>query len=234
MKRCLQRAYWGINDKTNRVLERKYRVDSNIEKLLHSQHGNEFITYCWGTENYNHLKERGITNLNLVSKKPYQWDLTKYQYRHKLESLRICMEEDGYDEIIHLDWDAYPIKPMPENIWDECYKKETFQGNLQQYKRQKCMWRKEEPRKVINGGGIYIRDKTIPSKIIKCWESNKITIKRSCEAAMCLYVDELHGKWIGCSEFDRLHEFEFCKLKRFAISKNKPNACWVHYAGFPN
>ena len=235
MKRTIARFYWGIQDKSNRVLARKGRVDGNLKALLKNPYNTEFINLVWGTDNYKYLTSLGFKNVELVYNEPFQWDLTKFQFRHKLEGLRICMEDMGYDEIIHCDYDCYPTKPLPEDFWEQCYKKESMQGNLQQYKKCKCYWRgKKDIRKVMNGGFIYIRDKTIPTQLIKTWESDKNINKRSCEPAMSLYLDNKNNGWVGMDKFKELYETDYCNLSRnscFGRYPAHPNACFIHFAG---
>lgn len=227
MKRAIIRFYWGIEDNSNRVLARKKRVDGNLTALIKNPFNTPFVNYIFGTDNYNHLKKLGFENLKLVCKEPYMFDLTTQQFRHKLEGLRLAMED--YDEILHLDYDCYPTQRIPFDIWAQLGRKESIQGNLQQYKKVKCPWRKIDQRKVLNGGAVYIRDKSIPDKIISLWST--MENKRSCEPAMSLYLDNLHGGWIGKEEFFRKHELEICNLSRNGVYGKHPNACFIHYAG---
>lgn len=236
MKRCIARFYWGINDKSNRVLARKGRVDGNLIALTKNPYNTEYINLVWGTANAEYLKSLGFKNIELVYKEPYQWDLTTQQYRHKLEGLRICMEELGYDQIVHADYDAYPTKPLPVDFWEQLESKNPIQGNLQQYKKSKCYWRKDgkDIRKVFNGGFIYIGDRSIPSEIIKVYDSPANINKRSCEPAMSLFLDNLNGGWIGVDEFRKRYECEMCNLSRNSCYGRYPvhaNACFIHFAG---
>lgn len=225
--RAFVRFFWGIQDRSDRVLKRKERVNGNLNVLLKNPYNEPFYNYVWGEENYKQLIGLGFENVRLVYKEPFQWDLSELQFRHKLEGLRIASEE--FDEFVHLDYDALPTKKLPVDFWQTLNKKESFQGNLQQYKRCKCPWRKIDSRKVLNGGAVYIRDKSIADKLIKCWERTKN--KRSCEPAMSLYLDDIHKGWIGVEKFRELHELECCNLSRNGIYGIKPDACFIHFAG---
>ena len=229
------RGLWGIKDDSHRILKRRYRMDNNLKTLLSNKFYNTLppaIDYVWGIENFNYLKALGLPDVRLVCKDPYQFALKEEQYRHKGELLRIAMEDDGYDTILHLDYDIYPTKPFPKDIWEVMSRKESLQGNLQNYKHRKCNWREEDSHTVINGGALYIRDKTIPSQIIKTWEGEWNDNKKSYEPALMKWLDEKYGKWIGKDEYRRLHELEVIALRRNPVFKKDTNDyCMIHYAG---
>jgi hypothetical protein len=232
MKRAFIRALWGVHDKSNRILKRRYRTDLNMNDIKKNQFNEPFITYVFGEENFRYLKNSGFDNCILLTKEPNKYDLVNETYRHKLEILRYAMEEDGYDEIVHMDWDCIPTKKLSVNFWNELGAKESFQACLMQYKRDKCPWRKIDQKKVPNGGYCYIRKKEIPSQIIKIWGSTENENKRSCEPAMGLYLDKLHGEWIGVEKYLALHEPMSCILSsRSVYKKDKKDYCFIHYAG---
>jgi len=239
MKRAFVRALWGIHDKSHRVLRRLYRVDQNILQLKKNKFNEPFITYVFGQENYDSLQKLGFENLILLNKEPHSWDPLKFQYRHKLEILRYAMEVDGYDEIVHMDWDCFPTKKLPIDFWDVLGKKEKFQACLMQYHRPKCLWRETDQRKLSNGGYVYIRDKNVPSDIIKLWEKTDKIFLISAEPAMSQYTDNLVGGWKGIEKYWELFEPESCRLSRCSVyskdpTKTKPNLCFVHYQGGRN
>lgn len=235
MKRAFVRALWGVHDKSHRVLRRLYRVDQNILALRKNKFNEPFITYVFGEENFKNLKDLGFENLILLNKEPHSYDPLKFQYRHKLEILRYAMEEDGYDEIVHMDWDCYPIKKLPVEFWDILGKKEKFQACLMQYHRPKCLWRKTDQRKLPNGGFVYIRDKAVPSELIKVWEQTDKKFLISAEPAMGKYTDNLIGGWQGIDKYWDLFEPDVCNLKRCSVypqeKKDTKNTCFIHYQG---
>jgi len=233
MKRAFIRALWGVHDDSDRVLKRRYRMDKNVPVILKNKFNEPFITYVFGQENYDELKRIGCQNLILLSKEPHMFDPLQSQYRHKLEIIRYAMEEDGYDEILHLDWDCIPQKRIPSDFWETLGKKETFQGCLQSYKHAKCHWREKDRNVVPNGGFVYFRDKNAINKIIKIWED--MGSKKSAEPPMAKYVDEQMGGWKGRMEYWKLYEIDFCNLhknsahpKELILTKNQ---CFIHNQG---
>ena len=229
MKRAFVRGLWGYFDRSDRILKRKGRVDGNIKYLMGCKYNEPFITYVWGDSNYKILKDLGVKDLILVTKEPQQWDLVEFQYRHKLQLLKLAMED--FDQIVHMDWDVIPTKQLPIDFWETLEKKEPFQACLAQYKKIKCGWRKEDPRKVANGGWVYIREKQIPDEIITTWEQDWNTIKRSCEPAMSKWIDNQNGKWIGVEEYYKRYEPEACSLSRNSPHKIIKDSCFLHFAG---
>jgi len=188
-----------------------------------------FITYVFGEDNLKKLNSQGVDNCVLLTKEPFAFDLVENQYRNKLQVWKQAMED--FDEIVFLDWDCRPNKRLPIDYWKKFEEKESFQACLGIYKQTKCYWRKEDRRKVPNAGYCYIRDKTIPDKIIKAWEEN--TNKVSCEPAIALYLDQLHGGWIGIEKYWELYDPESCRLRsqqEFYKDRVKDN-CFEHYAG---
>lgn len=189
----------------------------------------DFVVYVMGTDNYNQVKQYG-SKCVLVNKDPFMFDIVRHQYRHKLEIIKMAMEE--YDEILYLDWDCIPQKKLPNNYWDILGKKEVFQANLQIYHCRKCHWRKSDIRKVPNGGFIYIRDKSIPSKVIKLWESIG---GDNDEPSWAKFTDDYVGGWQGIEKYWELFEPTLCNLHRDSpyskdLLKSK-NECFKHFQG---
>jgi hypothetical protein len=169
----------------------------------------------------------------LLDKKPLPFDALKAQYRHKLEALKYAFEEDGVDELVHMDWDVFPTKPMPDNFWEVLGQKDEIQTCLQQYKRKKATWRgKKDIRKISNGGFVYIRNKDIPEEIIKIWDKKP---GPSMEPAMSRFIDNHMDGWKGIEHYWEHYEPDFCKLHKdscFIKDKTKEkNVCLVHYQG---
>jgi len=231
MKRVFMRALWGIYDNSHRILQRRERTDKHIQNALINQNDFEFITYVFGEDNYKYLTSLGVKNCILIDKNPAPYDLLTEQYRHKLEAIRYAMEVDGYDEMIHLDWDCYPVKKLPSNFWDVMGKREAFQSCLFRFKRMKCPWRSIDRTVVPNGGFVYMRDKSYPSKVIKIWEEK---LKGpSAEPPMAMFVDDLMGGWKGLDAYWDLYESDFCKLKSGSPHTKEhmmqKDICFIHY-----
>ena len=225
------RAYWGINDNSHRILKRKQRVNKNIQQIVANKFNEPFVTYVFGEENYKTLTDLGCDCI-LLHKEPYQFDLIECQYRHKLEALRWAFEEEGVDELVHLDWDCIPQKKLASNFWEVMGKKEAFQANLVMYHRRKALWRKEDHRKIPNGGFVYIRDKNYPAEIIKFWEKMK---GPSAEPPMAKFTDELMGGWQGIDKYWELFEPDFCNTHKMSPYTPEQLASkdvsFIHYQG---
>ena len=234
MNRIFIRALWGIYDKSDRILIRRYRMDENIKILLKNKFNTPFKTYVWGKDNSEYLQKNGITDTILVKEEPYQFDLIKEQYRHKLEAIKLAHTE--YDEVLQLDWDCYLSRELPADFWEVLGKKSSFQANLQQYHNIKCKWRRDHKRKVPNGGFTYTRGPEPIERIIKLWERLDNDNKKSCEPTMGMYVDELQGG-LERGEFDLErywdeNEPEWCHLHRDSVYPDRvKNYCFKHYQG---
>jgi len=232
MKCGFIRAVWGVYDDSHRITRRRSRIDNDIDTILSCQYSEPFVTYVMGKDNFNRMMDRGVKNCVLLTDDPAPFDLVKHQYRHKMEIIRHAMEVDGYNELVYLDWDCVPQKPLPDNFWDELKKKDVFQATLQIYRRKKCHWRLEEQRKVPNGGFIYLRDKSLPAEAIRWWE--KLGKPDNDEPAWARLTDEMMGGW-DIEEYWNRFEIMFCNLHRSSpYSKEKmkqKNVCFIHYQG---
>lgn len=221
-------ALWKGNDK----LARRKKIDVDIDLIIKNKFNEPFVVYVFGKDNYEKMKSLGF-NCVLANSDPAPYDQVKYVYRHKLELIKYAMEADGYDELIYLDWDCRPQKKLPSNYWDEFQKKESIQACLQQYRRRKCLWRGEnDVRKVPNGGFIYLRDKTIPKKVIQIWETMP---QDNDEPAIARFIDDMMSGWKGMDEFWRLYEAPFCNLHSMSPYPkellNTKDLCFIHYQG---
>jgi hypothetical protein len=224
---------WGIYSRENRVVKRRYRIDGDIRRIVANKNNEPFITYVMGKDNMKALEEKGF-ECRLVHDEPFMFDIRKYQYRHKLECIRVAMEEDGYDEIVYLDWDCLPTRPLPDDFWDSMSKRGVFQANLQQYKRKKCMWRRMDRRKVPNGGFLYLADQSLPQQAIAHWEKAK---QDNDEPAWARLTDEMLGGWKGPDEYWDKFEAMYCDLHNSSVylpkseRKTQKNICFKHYQG---
>lgn len=254
MKRALIRALWGIYKKdekhpeiintlsqkhcdltVSRYLSRRNKMDRDMYKIWRNKLNDPFIVYVFGKENFEKVKTFGF-NAVLINENPAPFNLITETYRNKLEIIKYAMEVDGYDEIVYMDWDTIPTKKLLPNFWDILGKKEVFQANLQTYCRRKCPWRRSgDFRKVPNGGFIYIRDKSIPSKVISYWE--ELCLKKiqsdNDEPAFAMLTDNMVGGWKGIDLYWKLFEPEVCNLyKSSSFPKEQiaqKNICFMHY-----
>ena len=244
MKRTFIRCVWGsystnedLKNEAAKIwkgtdkLARRSKIDTDIELIRQNKFNEPFVVYVYGKDNYEKIKSLGLDCV-LVDENPAPFDQIRYVYRHKLELIKYAMEVDGYDEIVYLDWDCRPQKKLPNNFWDEFQKKRPIQACLQQYRRKKCLWRSDDIRKVSNGGFVYLRDKTIPSKVIEIW---KTMPQDNDEPAWTKYIDDDMGGWKGQDEFIKNYEAPFCNLHRMSpippeILKAK-DICFIHFQG---
>jgi len=231
MKRGFVRALWGIHDKSHRILARRFRTDDDMNRIKGCEFNEPFLTYVMGKENYEAFSGTGF-DCKMISEEAQAFDLVRYQFRNKLEVLKYAFEEDGYDELVYLDWDCVPQKKIPDDFWDVLHQKEDFQACLQLYHRRKCHWRKEEMRKVPNGGLMYIGNEKIVTNAIRFWEE---TGKNdSDEIAWAKLSDNIAGGFDMDDFWDRF-EFPFGNLHRASpYSKEKlesKDVCFIHYQG---
>lgn len=243
MKRRFIHGLWGVYDASDRLKARRFLVDKDITNTLNNPYSQPFTAYVMGKENYKVLLDTGIEKkgheVKLISDEPFMFDLVKYQYRNKMEILKYAMNTDDYDEIVYLDWDCVPQKPLPENFWEECMKKGKMQTNLQNYIHKKCLWRPKGQCTIPNGGFIYIRDKTVPDEAIKWWEMDGIR-QQNDEIAYSRMMEDWMGGWddTALTTFWDKYESMFCNLFRSspydAKLLNTKNLCFVHYFGGPD
>lgn len=230
MKRGFIRGLWGIYDDSTRIMQRRAKIDNDINVILSNKFGEPFVTYIFGQENYDQMVKKGL-NCVLIDKNPAPFDQQKFVYRHKMELIKYAMEVDKYDEMIYMDWDCIPEKKIPFDFWDNLGKRESFQACLQGYKRHKCPWRKEAQNIVPNGGFLYIRDNTYPDKAIKCWE-NEMPHQDNDEPAWAKMLDNINNGWIGYEKYWEMYEAMNCRLRRgspFADKLSQKDIYFTHY-----
>lgn len=196
-----------------------------------------FRVYVMGGDNYKYLKGMGF-DCQLIHSAPYMFDRTKSLYRNKIEAYRYAMEEDGYDEVVFLDWDCVPVKALPRDFWQQMGKKEMIQSNLYVLKQRMSPWRRPRTRRVfgtsVNTGFLYIRNKFLPSQIIKTWNSlpDETFWRYNDERATAYFIDKMTGGWIGDDKWWDRFEPYCCNLsKRSAypdIRLKTKDLCFVH------
>jgi hypothetical protein len=225
MKRGFIRMVFGSIDNSKLKME--------IPKILKNPFNTDYITYVWGDDNYKRLCEMGL-KCKLIDSNPFPYDMTKYTFRSKLDTYRIAMEDEGYDEIVYLDWDCVPTKTLPVDFWERLGQKESIQGNLYTLKQGMCHWRTDGVRSKMSACFLYIRDKTIPSKLIKIWNDfPDVRQWRFCdELVISKYIDDVNGGWIGYDQWWDRYETIFCHLqKKAAYGADKiktKDICFFH------
>lgn len=234
MKRAFIRGLWGVYSHEDTITQRRFKMDNDINKVLKNKYQIPFTTYVFGSENERKLKDFGISDIKLIDKNSNPYNLSLYQYRHKLDILKLAMED--FDEIIYIDWDCEMKKSLPLEFWNIMGKREYVQANLQQYKVKKCLWRGQtDTRKLPNAGFLYIRDKNFPDEIIKFWEKSK---GNSAEPPLAQAMDERSGGWVGMDKYWDLYEPDFCNLWQDSVYDKKKlkekDQCFIHYQGIPS
>lgn len=216
MKKGFARGLWGNSPKI------KEDIDIAIQKDI--SRGLEFICYTFGEENHNLLLRKNIKSV-LVEKRPNIYHERKHTWRYKLDIYKFAMQE--LDEMVYLDWDCNLVSDLSKNFWEDLSKKESIQGCLYRWKRAVCAWRKErrDQSYIINNGFLYMRDKSIPQKIIDEWDKRKT---RNDEEITSFYIDGMIGWWKGEAYWMEHFEPECCQLLLAPVFK-KPNAIFNHF-----
>lgn len=237
-KRGFIRALWGIHSRDNPILAHRYGIDRDINNVARCKYNQPFRTYVMGQDNVDNLKKAGFDDCVLIDDRPFSFDVNQHRYRNKMEAIKYAMEEDGYDEIVYLDWDCLPTAPLPLDFWSELGKRDVIQANLMQYKSfPRATWRnasnilftdgkrlsrrrlKIQQNVILNGGFLYIRDKTIPSQAVKWWQ---IILDEggkgdNDEPAWQRLLDEMTGGWVGAEAFWERFEAMHCVLGRRSV-----------------
>jgi len=242
MKRAFIRALWGVTtEKWNGALEEEFKIPKDnlfvksrnkteriIKDRMQDKFTVPFVTYVMGKDNYDCLINMGLKDVVLVDERPVIYSpLNKRVWWHKLDILKYAMQEDGYDEIVYLDWDCFLVKELNSDFWEELGRKEHFQACLAQYQRGNIITERDKGNNTVpNGGFVYIRGKEVPEKIISF--RDKGSNKYLDEAAYARYLDDICGGWIGVQEYASKFEPSVCRHKRGIIPKNEDEYCFFH------
>jgi len=209
------------------------RIDRDIDNVLKRDNQSEFFTYVFGEDNYNYLAKTGCKNIVLASKDPYIYKKS-VNYVNKMYGWECAMKD--FDEIVCLDWDTIQTKPLPSDFWDAFYKKQSIQSPLYKCSRSVCNWRKDYTKKDnkrgTSGGFVYIRDKNIPTELLKLIDDPVMKGfsfgNYSDETYMNLYTDRISGGWEGMHKYFDLFEPPWCTVEHTIFVEDKVNACFHH------
>lgn len=210
-KRGFVRALWGIHEhEGRRFYLRRTKQDDDIRLMQKNPWVPKSKVYVFGTDNFKMCEELGFDAV-LLDERPIIWDMDTQQFRHKLEVFDKAMED--FDEIVFLDWDNIPVKPIPDNFWDVLGQKAAIQSNMCQYKRKKAMWRgRYDTRKLPNAAFVYIRDKAITEGMLETWE--ELGKPWSEELVMGRHIDKINGGWQGLDHYWENHEPHWFAMPR--------------------
>lgn len=250
MKRRLIRGIWGGID-SNGIRNGKMRKDIDTIKANPYCSNDDFSVYVFGLDNFCLLKSEGF-DCKLIHKNPVMYDMEKQLYRHKLDIVKEAMED--YDEIVFLDWDCVPTAELPSDFWETMAEKAPFQANLFQYRTKKCLWRKEDVRKVCNGGFLYLREKQIAQDFINNYQElsdwvdkqkkaresqgKKLRFREEAlifddEPAITKWVDDDMGGWKGIEIYWDKYEPYFCNVKKKSVFPKErlitKRECFLHW-----
>jgi len=194
MKRSFIRGLWGVtqdfwDNKTknfefekfnynidNCCATRRYDLNPWIENVIkNSAYGKiniETSMYVFGEDNYKYATSLGLKCIK-IHDEPYKYHPVSCHWKHKLLVLKYAMMD--FDEIIWLDYDCVlrDGKNIPPDFWEILGRKESFQASMVKYKRVQSNLRKEPELNKIqpNGGFVYIRNKSIPDKLLNIFDS---------------------------------------------------------------
>lgn len=233
MKRGFVRGLWGSFDVTNRLTARRFNVANDILNIKNNKFNERFVTYVMGVDNFKILNDLGIEDVVLIDKEPFRFDLTAHQYRNKIEVIAHAFLNDGYDELVYLDWDCVPQKKLPNDFWTELGKREMFQANLQAYKKNKITWRQTDNQIIPNGGFLYLRNKSICELAIEKWEPIGKPVND--EVVWASITDDMVGGWKGRETYKNIFESMYSNLHKSSPFQkdwlNSKDVCFVHYQG---
>lgn len=233
MKCGFIRTLWGRYDHQNELISKyRGRVDRDISKIIKNKYEPKFTVFVMGKDNFNYLSQMGL-NCVLVNEEPYVWNNVKRNWLNKIECMKFAMEQSGYDEIVYLDWDCVAFRAIPDNFWDVLNQKESIQTALYRCPINILNFRKGSDNKKPSAGGfVYIRDKTIPSKLLKL-ENSGMSNKWLDEVYYASLIDEMSGGWKGERYYWEHFEPEWIKAEHSVFDKHpdlNKKPCFVHPA----
>lgn len=226
IKRAFVRGIWGIYDTNNtlgRWYSRRTKIDNDIKLVQLNPYAPPCKVYVFGEDNFKRLTDIGFDTV-LVDKRPFVWDMTKEQYRHKIEIWRAGLQD--FDEIVFLDWDCVPCAPIPKDFWDVLSQGLPVRATIYMYKIPRVLFRQRDSRKVSSSTFVYIRGKQVVEDIINVWE--KIGRPWQEEVALSKYIDEFNGGWKGIDDYEKKFEPPYHTLFYHYSSDHMKNVMQKH------
>jgi len=250
MKRALVRILYGEpNNPKHDFNNSRSQVDKDILNCLANEKSSEFVAYCFGKYNYDFLKQAGCKKIVLASDNPWIDGEVPFSFMNKIHGFKYAMED--YDEVVFLDWDTSQVRGLPTDFWEVLGKKEVVQAPLVMYPTKKAIlpWRRFRPDKanriVSNSSFLYMRDKSIPCKLLKMKEDldlNKniytygklkdyninATKQWNDEVYLSRYMDDICGGWDGVWKYFYLFEPKWSKARWSCFKNTKSEICFNH------
>jgi len=223
------RCVWGAQDlypEGNLFRKNLGSLQREIQIVMQNKHmGKKFVTYVLGQRNYDFLTDKGLDCV-LVNKKDALFDPIKRIWLHKIYLIGAAMQD--FDEIVYMDWDTQPFKPIPGNFWDTLRQKDTFQAPLYKYSSIKMPHRGNRwASKVLPSGAfIYMADKSIPDKLMKYEHVETLRDRWLDEIYYGAYTDDQYGGWKNTDFYREHFEPEWCNIRKGVYKKE--NNCFGH------
>ena len=197
-KRGFIRVLWGTQKEGDDFSRNKREiVNDDVEVLSRNKFDSLLnpITFIFGRDNYRYMIDQGFTSCVMLDKNPWP-KIYENQHFFAPKFAAYQAATDYFDEFVFLDIDCMPVKPLPDNFWEEHAKKEAIQGSLMLYMVRVAGWRDRDKRKVPCGCYVYIRDKKIPSALIQLGKDYPNA--HNDEDLMARYIDDnIANNWQG-------------------------------------
>jgi hypothetical protein len=215
-------------DPNIKMMVRREKIQRDLENYSKQPFKNDTAIYVYGKDNEKAIKGFGFKTV-LIDSNPYMFHPTKLIYKHKLHAYQYMM--DDFDEVVFLDVDMRLTKSLPIDFWETLGKKESIQACLHSYSKARINYRKGKANKIIPFGAfLYMRDKSIPEKLLKFHEL--LPNKFSCEPTMAMLTDEMSGGWKGIDYYwDHFEPIYWnCRKSPYKWNKEKykKDTCFKH------
>jgi len=195
--------------------DRLNKVKSNISMAVKEKFQPEFVCYTFGEDNHKFLKDIGVNSI-LINKfsNPY------YLYRHKMEAWKCGMSD--FDEIVFLDWDTKPIKPIDDNFWNLLNNKSPIQSSLTRYSSRRLSHRgnRLDNKWMPSAQFVYFRDKSLVDRAIELWKHEEHRWAE--EPGLARLIDEMMGGW-NIKKYEEYYETDVFTNVRNPFKKDISN-----------
>jgi len=224
------RMWWGDRKQKGHRASNRKDMETTLNCVMNDKYQVPFVTYVCGKDNYDYLKSKGLEDLVLVTEEPRLDIPVELDAQHRLYLCDIAMQD--FREIICVNWDCRLVRPFTDNAWTQLRKKEAIQASLIG-KSNKVVFLKsrgEDGHIFSIDGFLYLRDYTLPKKILKLLDDPDVPHKWTSESLISIYLDRLHGGWIGPQRYYELYEPDCFYAGRLGLWKcrTKKNICFAY------